>query len=702
MPRTWNQSWSADADAPASAEAFAMFYNAVEERRAAAQGGRQPVFLTPAHFSGHPIPTEWWGLVFGSGGIQQILPYFVDSENPLSADQSHFLCLSEADPQEQFYREYPLEIWTFTQTANEGDIARFCWFDHTHSDGTARTSPAGTEWASGKLFQRVDGQWVLYDQPGTPTRKTGYGWPESGDYITPRWIQSLHDLLNRMIWTFGATTYLGDELLPYHTYNSNLMLSFFEDGFYDDRYSSLELPQQAWHIGAKSSDSSSAGADGEASDKWDAAWDGLADGVYDGTGWWLDGWSSNFYAWMAHDIYNAIGGGYRYEAQAQRSEGLVGAKFVNAPCTVVRRLEAYARAEVIDDESGQEVFSAQGTDMLEGKYVAVGTPVDKAFSTLDGGVYGQATVAFRFRYTAMPTAAWPEAPSGEDASHYVEGFSTADYAIIAKWNVEGGFTYCGDRLTALPPINLGPLCNAGVDQQGQGPTFLLDGTVTDQDELPEGRTLTQTWTLEDGPAGGSATFGDASAVDTTVRLYMPGTYTLRLTASDSELTAWDEMQILVSSEWWDFVQYADRIDPLPVVTMRIVGQGVDLEIELTWQNTAGTYFWYSTSVTDNSGGQYGPMGMITAKVKPNTYEVDDPHLWVLDWLFEAYGSNPNNTESWYLGITNPTTYVEGEVVKCYDDGNGGIYGTWLAEFHYKPDGQDWQHIGPVAVTVSVE
>src|SRR5690606_25356743 len=77
--------------------------------------------------------------------------------------------------------------------------------------------------------------------------------------------------------------------------------------------------------------------------------------------------------------------------------------------------------------------------------------------------------------------------------------------------------------------NRPPTVDAGIDQTGiilpAGAT--LDGTVTD-DGLSG--PLTAEWSQISGP--GTATFVDASAVDTTVNFDMPGTYVLRLTAND--------------------------------------------------------------------------------------------------------------------------------------------------------------------------
>jgi hypothetical protein len=97
-----------------------------------------------------------------------------------------------------------------------------------------------------------------------------------------------------------------------------------------------------------------------------------------------------------------------------------------------------------------------------------------------------------------------------------------------------------------PVPNRAPDVNAGPDQTVTLPNdATLDGTVTD-DGLPPQEAVNTTWSQVDGP--GTVTFGDASAVDTTASFPVDGTYTLRLTADDSEFTSSDELIVTVYPE----------------------------------------------------------------------------------------------------------------------------------------------------------
>ena len=71
----------------------------------------------------------------------------------------------------------------------------------------------------------------------------------------------------------------------------------------------------------------------------------------------------------------------------------------------------------------------------------------------------------------------------------------------------------------------------------------LNGTVSD-DGLPDPPgEVTTTWSQVS--VTGTVTFTDASAVDTTASFSEAGTYVLRLTADDGEMTTSDEVTIVV-------------------------------------------------------------------------------------------------------------------------------------------------------------
>jgi hypothetical protein len=96
-----------------------------------------------------------------------------------------------------------------------------------------------------------------------------------------------------------------------------------------------------------------------------------------------------------------------------------------------------------------------------------------------------------------------------------------------------------------PPVNLAPVVNAGPDFTITLPSGItLAGSASD-DGLPTGSTLTRSWSKVSGP--GTVTFGNTAALNSTANFSTAGTYTLRLTASDSLLSASDDVVFTVNA-----------------------------------------------------------------------------------------------------------------------------------------------------------
>ena len=148
------------------------------------------------------------------------------------------------------------------------------------------------------------------------------------------------------------------------------------------------------------------------------------------------------------------------------------------------------------------------------------------------------------------------------------------------------------QITTSPPVNQVPQVDAGQNQMIINPvnTANLDGTVTD-DGLPNPpAAVTMQWTKQSGP--GAVTFGDANAVDTTAAFSAYGVYVLRLTASDSLLNSYDEVQITY-------------LETAPPNQAPAVNAGTDQEVvSPSAANLDGT-------VTDD--GQPNPPGVVTTQ-----------------------------------------------------------------------------------------
>jgi len=104
-----------------------------------------------------------------------------------------------------------------------------------------------------------------------------------------------------------------------------------------------------------------------------------------------------------------------------------------------------------------------------------------------------------------------------------------------------------DVVVTVIPVNQPPTVDAGPDQTISMPASAnLSGTASD-DGLPNPPgTITIKWSQASGP--GTATFGNADALATTVSFSQSGVYKLRLTANDGVLISSDEVKIIVNGE----------------------------------------------------------------------------------------------------------------------------------------------------------
>jgi len=114
------------------------------------------------------------------------------------------------------------------------------------------------------------------------------------------------------------------------------------------------------------------------------------------------------------------------------------------------------------------------------------------------------------------------------AGSYVLRLTASDSALSASATVT-------ITVNAVP-VNQPPAVNAGANQTITLPAAAnLNGTVTD-DGLPNPPgAVTVTWSKDSGP--GTVTFANSAAKVTTATFSVAGSYVLRLTASDSALTA---------------------------------------------------------------------------------------------------------------------------------------------------------------------
>ena len=109
-----------------------------------------------------------------------------------------------------------------------------------------------------------------------------------------------------------------------------------------------------------------------------------------------------------------------------------------------------------------------------------------------------------------------------------------------------GTTWFVDLVKVIGDTHLPPVVSAGLSSGYSGSVntpITLSGSATD-DGLPTPATLTSMWSVVDGP--GVATFSNVHALNSTVSLDQPGTYTLRLTTTDGEYPVHDDTTVEVA------------------------------------------------------------------------------------------------------------------------------------------------------------
>nr|WP_321349275.1 LamG-like jellyroll fold domain-containing protein [uncultured Methanoregula sp.] len=122
---------------------------------------------------------------------------------------------------------------------------------------------------------------------------------------------------------------------------------------------------------------------------------------------------------------------------------------------------------------------------------------------------------------------------GSPVVMYVRGSSLGGYAAI-------------NGLQFLATPNQAPQVNAGFDRTTRIPyTDFLSATVTD-DGLPLGSTLSYTWSQLSGPV--PVAINNIHALSPSATFTTPGTYLLRLTASDGQLSGSDDVVFNVLPE----------------------------------------------------------------------------------------------------------------------------------------------------------
>jgi RHS repeat-associated protein len=185
------------------------------------------------------------------------------------------------------------------------------------------------------------------------------------------------------------------------------------------------------------------------------------------------------------------------------------------------------RPPIVDAGGDQSITLPTNSVSLNGTASDDGLPQGSVLQLAWSMVSGPGSVVFSDPTKAISTAT----------------FTTAGEYVLKLTASDGQLSASDTLIVTVVPDNKPPTVDAGPDQTIEIPEpALLKGVITD-DGRPTGVTVTSTWSVSSGP--GSVVFGNASAPVTTASFTVPGLYTLKLTASDTEFTVSDEMQVTV-------------------------------------------------------------------------------------------------------------------------------------------------------------
>lgn len=153
----------------------------------------------------------------------------------------------------------------------------------------------------------------------------------------------------------------------------------------------------------------------------------------------------------------------------------------------------------------------------------------------------------RFEYPVGASSAGIALSSGNTYSVHADFWNTwhqPSLEFLVAQCMNSKTVICGTNPTVTLPGNQPPIVNADTDKSVVQPNAVaLNGTMRD-DGLPTPVTLTAIWSQVSGP--GTVTFADAAAPTTTATFSDPGTYIIRLGATDGALTTTDDMTVTVT------------------------------------------------------------------------------------------------------------------------------------------------------------
>jgi RHS repeat-associated protein len=210
-----------------------------------------------------------------------------------------------------------------------------------------------------------------------------------------------------------------------------------------------------------------------------------------------------------------------------------------------------------------------------------------------------------------------------------------------------------------------PVVNAGADQEIALPnTVTLNGTASD-DGLPRGSNLEVSWSQISGPA--PIILNDAFALTTAASFTAPGVYVLRLTGSDSQLSASDEMTITVKPQSFTSRTYTLDAD-FDEGDLISVTHGTANELQLDSKTQIFNFIWVAVSSKGTIVKINTETGAIIGEYRTSPDgQPKDPSRTTVDQNGNVWATNRAGNSVVHVGLV--------ENGQCVDRNNNGVIDT---------------------------
>lgn len=252
-----------------------------------------------------------------------------------------------------------------------------------------------------------------------------------------------------------------------------------------------------------------------------------------------------------------------------------------------------------------------------------------------------------------------------------------------RWEDERGNAYGplnAREETRVLRTNRPPLVHAGPDQTVTLPAgATLAGEIRD-DGLPEGAELSSSWVQVSGPA--TVWFANASQASTEVTFPEPGTYVLRLVASDSQLTGRDELTVTVLPREGSGGTLPGGSPAQDESLYNLVRRGNQLQIDD--ESTSAGFLWVAVSGKGTVVKIDTETGLVVGEywTSPD-WQPKDPSRTTVDLNGNVWAGNRAGNSVVHIGLL--------ENGQCQDRNGNGMIETSRGKGDIKP----WTNLGGV-------